>query len=884
MKIHRVAESGLLQAGIRLRDCFLTFTGGATFEIGELVFSEEHLGEDEDGFWRLTTSEPAVHARLWQALATWQSRRSLAPSPLVSDFEMTDAANIPMRGVYTDAARLARLDFARGVSGSPLANMTACGLEAERLTGNIEGLLGAVEVPVGLVGPLLFDGQKVQGLIYAPFATTEGALVASATRGATALTRAGGVSTRVVRQRMHRAPLFVFRDLESVFLFDQWLADHEEQIRQRVAEVSRHAKLTSIEMNAVGRLGNVLFVYETADAAGQNMTTATTWHACQWILKELDHFPNINVESFFIDANASGDKKVNYQSFIYGRGTRVHAEAFLPDSVLRKVLKVSAEQMAVGHVRAVAASMQVGMVGHNINIANVMAAMFTAMGQDIASVHECSIGQLNMHAEGDGLYVSMTLPSLVIGTVGGGTHLPRQNDMLQLVGCAGPGKVSRLAEIIAGFALALDLSTMSAIVGGQFVTAHERLGRNRPTRFLEKKDVNEAFFEPGLQRLEGDPNLKVQSIYERPDEQLGSSIVAEMSARRVQKLLGLFVYDLEYRAHSETRHKQVILKIKGLDSEVVLTANTAASMCGGKLAEEHERFKWRTGFKCCHIRELALYRQEDVRLRRHMPLIVDLIEQPEREIFAIVMERLSPEVALLLDSVDDIDGWGLREIDLALEAAAEIHSVWYGKTDELQVEPWIGEVFNADSMTEMQPLWEAIALHAADEFPEWFEPTDLARQLSLVRSLPNWWGELDGMKKTLVHGDFNPRNVCFVPEAGGQRLVAYDWELATIHVPQRDLAELLVFTLTPNATLEQVDHHVEHHRQALERISQTPIDPEEWRLGYRYCLYDLCINRIAQYLVGHTFRHYSFMKRVFQTLRHLIALELQRDIGDLDAE
>jgi aminoglycoside phosphotransferase (APT) family kinase protein len=176
-------------------------------------------------------------------------------------------------------------------------------------------------------------------------------------------------------------------------------------------------------------------------------------------------------------------------------------------------------------------------------------------------------------------------------------------------------------------------------------------------------------------------------------------------------------------------------------------------------------------------------------------------------------------------------------------------------------------------MSEMVPLWDALSIHCAEEFPDWFEKEDKAIHRELIRNIPQWWPRIEAMPRTLVHNDFNPRNLCFRKTAAGLNLVAYDWELATLHLPQHDLAELLTFALTPEAPKDAVDHYLEHHRRALEKRLGKPVDPKAWRAGYRYCLWDLSLNRVAMYLLAHTFRHYPWMKRVVLTLRQLIRFE-----------
>ncbi|GAA2614122.1 hydroxymethylglutaryl-CoA reductase [Streptomyces axinellae] len=390
-------------------------------------------------------------------------------------------SSIPARDNHTEAARQSRLEWLRTRQGTPLAPLGPMRLHADDLANNIENLIGAVEVPVGLAGPLVFAGTHASGRLYAPLATTEGALVASASRGAQALSRAGGVRTHAIAQRMTRAPVFQLGSLGQAAAFADWIGDQLEELRGQAARVSRHAALVSVRPVMTGRTVHVVFAYETGDAAGQNMTSACTWHACQWVLDRFPAETAADVEHFRVEGNLSGDKKVTYHSFLNGRGTRVVAEAELSGHILRNVLNSDRETLLETHRIQRGGALHGGMVGDDICIANIIGGMFTALGQDIASVHESSLGHLELEPAGEGVRATMVLPALIVGTVGGGTRLPAQHALLEMLGCTGEGSRPRLAEIIAGFALALDLSTMSAVGADEFIAAHERLGRNRPS-------------------------------------------------------------------------------------------------------------------------------------------------------------------------------------------------------------------------------------------------------------------------------------------------------------------------------------------------------------------------------------------------------------------
>ncbi|HEX6210081.1 MAG TPA: phosphotransferase, partial [Methylomirabilota bacterium] len=860
-----------LPAGLWLANVAVRNGDGAPIHLRVLTLEESAVDAAGRKTIRLSASDEQARAGLWTLMDRLRAGQ-LGPGP-DDEAVRVRVRPVPQRGVYTEQARLERLAYMRKQAGQELRSLEHTFLRPERLAGNIENLIGSVEVPVGVAGPLLFRGERARGLLYAPMATTEGALVASATRGAIAITRAGGVATRVVRRQMMRVPLFVFAEMRGAYRFSNWVRDHLEEIREQTRRVSRHATLLSAMPELRGNMVTVSFLYDTGDAAGQNMTTSCTWHACQWMMRQMPYLEDIRLESFFIESGVSGDKKVSYQSFISGRGTRVTAECLLPGSVVEDVLKVTPEELVRGYELASAFGVQSGTVGWNINVANIVAAMFTATGQDIACVHESSVALLYVREAKEGVYASLVLPSLVVGTVGGGTHLPRQAELLAMLGCAGADKVSRLAEIIAGFCLALDLSTLAAIAGGQFVAAHERLGRNRPVDWFTRNDLVPAFFEPGVRRALGDPTLVVEGAAVGDPADTRDSIITELTAGRIEKLVGLIPVQLALRpaGGGPPSTLRTMVKVKPLDDEVILMTHRLAAMCGARLAGSHARFKDRLGIKGSHARELAVYEQTDERFRANTPAVYGTFQNPAREAYVIVLEDLTGLETI--DCAHPVGEKSREHLESAVRGIASIHAIWYGRDEELLRLPWLGHVMTTADMTEMRELWEDLAVHAAREFPEWFLDSDLAVRQALIESIPEWRPRLEAPPRTLIHNDFNPRNVAFRRDASGLRLVAYDWELATVGVPQHDLAELLCYTLAPDAPRAEVDGWVELHRRSLSEATGTDIPPSGWREGYRASLFHLALNRFALTFAAHTFRHYPFMERVNATLRHLIELE-----------
>jgi NADP-dependent 3-hydroxy-3-methylglutaryl-CoA reductase len=754
----------------------------------------------------------------------------------------------------------------------PLLGLERTALDASRLCCNVEALIGGVEVPVGVAGPLEIDGAAARGIFFLPLATTEGALVSSASRGALALTRSGGVQTRVLGRQMTRAPLFAFTSFAAAGGFCAWLAAHLPELQERTRDVSQHARLVAVQPLMLGVNVVVRFVFETGDAAGQNMSTACAWHLCRFIDRQLRHDPSLVPEAFYVESNASLDKKVGFASWLGGRGLRVVASATLTDPVCRRMLKVSAEQLHWAYQRSMEAALQVGMIGHNVNVANVVAGAFIATGQDVACVHESSLAQLTMQAAPGGLQVSMTLPSLIVGTVGGGTHLPRQQELLELMGCAGSGGVDRLAEIIAGFSLALDLSTLAAVAGGQFAAAHERMGRNRPVAPFGEQDLDPLFFQPGLRGSLGDEGLEVTAVTPIEDVEPGDSLLTELTRSRVGRLVGHLPRRLSYvSARSGPGHRDVLVRVKPLDREVLLMTQLVASMCGSRLGELQRRFARHSTITGCHLRELGVYQQTDPRFTRHAPSLYQVVRDDAREVFVLVLELLRD--VELKDRADDLRGWTLAHVEAAVRGIAEVHSIWYGREEALQGEPWLGEVADCAARTAMAELWNEALDHAAGEFPGWYSLPDRRLHQRLVQSLPDWCRELERMPRTLIHGDFNPRNLAFRREARGLRLCAWDWELAELQVPQRDLAELMAFVLPADVASSTVDDLVELHRRELSRCTGEAIDPPTWRRGYQLALYDFLTTRLSLYQLVHAFRPCAFLERVLGTARSLIRIE-----------
>ncbi|WP_305987478.1 hypothetical protein [Roseibium sp. MMSF_3544] len=348
---------------------------------------------------------------------------------------------------------------------------------AEAYTGSIENMIGTVKVPVGAVGPLRINGVFAHGDFFVPLATTEAALVASYARGAKAVGSAGGVSVATLGEGVLRTPAFRFSSIGEAGLFVDWAMSSSEALTAAAEATTQHGKLLSIDPVIDGEIVFLMCWYETGDAAGQNMVTFATEALCAHALEA----STVKPRSWFLEANLSGDKKASFLGTMLGRGRRVTAQVDLPRDIVETTLGATIDQiLEYGRIANLGALMT-GQVGAQAHFANGLAALYLATGQDVACVAESAVGFTRMEASEKGLLVTVTLPNLMLGTVGGGTSLPSQSASLDVMGLKGAGKASALAEVAAALCLCGELSLTAAVASGQFGSAHKRLARDSKT-------------------------------------------------------------------------------------------------------------------------------------------------------------------------------------------------------------------------------------------------------------------------------------------------------------------------------------------------------------------------------------------------------------------
>jgi hydroxymethylglutaryl-CoA reductase (NADPH) len=391
--------------------------------------------------------------------------------------EKPKVAHIPRDNTddYSESAIKARQRFVEEYTGAKLEHTSQYSFDPHITAGNAEHFTGVAQIPLGFAGPITINGEHAQGDFIIPLATTEGTLIASYNRGMKIMNLSGGVTCTVIGDAMQRAPVFVFDTAREARHFVSWVEANLGEVREQAESTSSVAKLQYIDYYLASKLAYLRFNFSTGDAAGQNMVGRATFAACSWIL---DHYDGIR--HFYLESNLATDKKASQVNVMHTRGKRVVAECTIKRDVLIQHMRVEPENLFYHAGIANVGAILSGANNNGLHSANGITAMFIATGQDVANVSESSAGIIypELTADGD-LYLSITIPSLIIATHGGGTGLATQQECLRVLGCVGRGKVNKLAEIIAGVVLAGEISLAAAISSSDWVSSHEKYGRNR---------------------------------------------------------------------------------------------------------------------------------------------------------------------------------------------------------------------------------------------------------------------------------------------------------------------------------------------------------------------------------------------------------------------
>ncbi|WP_439027402.1 hydroxymethylglutaryl-CoA reductase (NADPH) [Haloarchaeobius sp. DT45] len=376
-----------------------------------------------------------------------------------------------------DTATEARRLLLEDATDADLDTVGEYAFDAEVAESAIENMIGAAQIPMGVVGPVTVDGGAAEGEYYLPLATTEGALLASVNRGLSVIQSAGGADARVTKSGMTRAPVFRVSGVVEAAETVEWVRENIDQLREAAEATTSHGELLDVTPYVVGDSVYLRFRYDTKDAMGMNMATIATGKACDVVEAETP------ASLVALSGNLCSDKKPAAVNAVEGRGRSVTADVLVPGDVVEERLHTTAAAIAEANTRKnLVGSAKAGSLGFNAHAANTVAAAFLATGQDAAQVVE-GANTITTVEERDGdLYASVSLASLELGTVGGGTKLPTQSEALDVLGLAGGGdpagsNADALAEVIAVGALAGELSLLAALASRHLSSAHEELGR-----------------------------------------------------------------------------------------------------------------------------------------------------------------------------------------------------------------------------------------------------------------------------------------------------------------------------------------------------------------------------------------------------------------------
>ncbi|WP_340203016.1 phosphotransferase [Ascidiimonas sp. W6] len=765
---------------------------------------------------------------------------------------MQEIKTIPGRGLVSPVSLNLRLDYLKKLNFKT-DKLVVSGLDLNDIQKNIESYIGSVEIPVGILGPLLFKEKDAEEFVYGAAATLEGALVMSMNRGARAISESDGFKASIAWQRMTRAPMFLFETKEEAGLFKKFTKRHFEDIKKVAEGYSNHAVLHEIKSIQKKKVVHLRFNYTTGDASGQNMTTTCTWHAMLHLVESFRKESGINPIDFVIEGNASSDKKVSLYTIASGRGIRVTASCVLKEEVIAQVLRTTSDKLVRCFKASRKLARQNGMIGYNINVANAISSIFAATGQDLACIHESSVGIFSLKKVKKGLAVKLTLPNLVIGTVGGGTHLPKQSQALELMGCMGPGKVERFAKLIAGFALGLEISTSAAIVSGEFAKAHEKLGRNKPKNWLLKSELNPKY----LQKILVDSGLTDIELLQ--NKTIENGILTSITGKISKKLIGFVPLKAFRKADYQEVH--VLLKSKPTDAEVIKGLHMMAASVNPLLSNLIKDTKEDLEYKKCHLKELEVYEFLNRKGFKNMPEFYGTYINKQREIYIIAQEFLEEDALSIYNSENHPEKWDKTSIENVIKTAAHFHQLT-NQPEALQSMSSV-QHFVPHKGTE---LYDALLRISLKETGDAYKVEQLKALKTEIRS-DRFINQCE-LPKTIIHNDFNPRNIAVRKDG---TIVIYDWELAVIDYPHRDIVEFLSFVLPKDFSKEELMYYLEYHFNLLPEEWKKSYSKAAWFEGYRQSLVNFMVSRAVFYDVAGILIKYKFSDRILHTAFRMLA-------------
>lgn len=759
--------------------------------------------------------------------------------PIIPGRGLVTAFSTKLRHKYLDSLNIKTLNIANTI------------VELDNFNNNIESFIGTTEIPLGIVGPLLYNTKNESEFTYCSIGTLEGALVASMNRGAKAISKSGGFFAKIKHKVMSRVPMFIFHSEDNATIFNKYVNLNFIKIKEIAESYSNHAILNAIIINQDKNVINLRFNYFTGDASGQNMTTICTWHAILFLIDKFKEDENIVPLDFIIEGNLSADKKISNYNIKNGRGINVTAQCVITEEVITKVLRTSSKKILQTYYPSKKLAKKDNMIGYNVNVANAIAGIFVATGQDLACIHESSVGFLKLKPHKNGLYLELNLTNLVVGTVGGGTFLPKQSEALAIMDCLGSNKVERFAKLIAGFALGLEISTYAAIVSGEFAKAHEKLGRNKPVNWLLKSEINSEFIK-NILKSKIDVDL-IKKLEIKKEDFIENGILTEIAAKTTKKIIGFIPFVITYK--DKIKPQKLLIKSKPLANEVIKGLHIIAASIAIDLADLINKNQQNLEYYNSHIKEIHLYEYLSNANKNYMPTYFGSYINNKREIYILVQELVNYADLRIVNSENNPNLWSKTNILKLIDAITDFHQI--EKSDTIKD---IEEFLPYKSTDLYQKLMTIIIDECVDK-------KDVPLLNSIYNDIVNLEQEMNDIKvqKTVIHNDFNPRNIMVCKNG---KPIIYDWELAVVDFPHRDIIEFLSFVLTDNFKEEELIFYLKYHFKLYKNQQWV-----EWKKAYQYCLKVYIISRVSFYEVSSILVNYKFSKRILKnSLRMLTYL------------
>jgi len=749
---------------------------------------------------------------------------------------------VPGRGLNTKSAIKYRIDYL-DKNNFKTEEIQATSLNHIDIQNNIESFIGSVEIPVGIIGPLRLNTGSDFEDVYTVGATLEGALIASMNRGAKVISLSGGFEANFVHQKMIRTPLFLFNSEEDAMKFEKWIEQSFLKIKEKVENYSNHACLIELATDRIKKDVHVDFVYTTGDAAGQNMTTTCTWHGILWLTSEYELQNKNAIVDYVLEGNGASDKKVSQFLINHGRGVKIIVSSILKEEIIQSVLRTSSEKLLLFYQPSKKITSKRGMVGYSINASNAIAAIFAATGQDLASIHESSVADLSLKKHPKGLFIELTLHSLVIGTLGGGTQLPKQKEALELMGCYGENKIKRFASIIAGFTLGLELSTYAAIVSGEFAKAHEKLGRNKPHDWLQWNEITPSFLEAIISPFIPE---KINHITIKKGE-VDVGILMNLSQRVNRKLTGFIPINVSTKNDAIS----LLIKSKPTTEETIKGLHLMAASVDPSLSDLITIHKEKLEYFNNHQKELDLPQFLSENNFRNIPAFYGTYKNESREIYFLIQEHLKEEEIELIDSENSPHKWFSERIILAISAIHKAHEIFKKRNNDgiIEFDLLQSIALYKKTIGICKKMEKSSKYSILDEYLN-----DLVKSKTIFK-----------VQKTVIHNDFNPRNV--ILRKNGE-ICIYDWELAVKNFPHRDIVEFLSFTLNQNFSKEELFSYLKYHYSISQKNNE--IGWEEWKEIYVYSLKEFLITRISFYHTSEVIMKLKFVNHVFENCIQMI--------------